>query len=85
MEDQQAKWKEHFQEVLNRPALEQRPQLNSSDGSATLYGKSLKIDRRLNGTRKKRKGKTSKADLEKKSKLLAAELWLNIGRSQNQR
>ena len=31
VEDQPARWKEHFQEVLNRPALEQRPQLNPSD------------------------------------------------------
>ena len=30
-EDQLARWKEHFQEVLNRPALEQRPQLNPGD------------------------------------------------------
>ena len=31
VEDQLARWKEHFQKVLNRPALEQRPQLNLGD------------------------------------------------------
>ena len=31
VEDQLTRWKEHFQEVLNRPASEQRPQLNSGD------------------------------------------------------
>ena len=31
VEDQIARWKEHFQEVLNRPASEQRPQLNPGD------------------------------------------------------
>ena len=31
VEDQPARWKEHFQEVLNRPASEQRPQLNSGN------------------------------------------------------
>ena len=31
VEDQLARWKEHFQEVLNRPASEQRPQLNPGD------------------------------------------------------
>ena len=28
VENQLVRWKEHFQEVLNRPASEQRPQLN---------------------------------------------------------
>ena len=31
LENQLARWKEHFQEVLNRPASEQRPQLNPSN------------------------------------------------------
>ena len=31
VENQLAKWKEHFQKVLNRPASEQGPQLNSGD------------------------------------------------------
>ena len=31
VEDQLARWKEHFQEVLNRPASDQRLQLNSGD------------------------------------------------------
>ena len=42
MEDQQARWKEHFQEVLNRPASEQRPQLNPGDPLDINIGKITK-------------------------------------------
>ena len=31
VEDQLARWKENFQEVLNRPVSEQRPRLNPGD------------------------------------------------------
>ena len=42
VEDQLARWKKHFQGVLNRPASEQRPQLNPSDPFDIIIGEITK-------------------------------------------